>query len=54
MYGYSDNYVRVRTFWDPELANKTKTFCLSGICDEGFVTLEVESRTANVTNFSRI
>ena len=54
MYGYSDNYVRVRTFWDPELANKTKTFCLSGICDEGFVTLEVESRTANAIDFSRI
>ena len=35
MYGYTDNYLRVKTYWNPELAQKTKTFCLSGICDDG-------------------
>ena len=54
MYGYTDNYLRVKTYWNPELANKTKTFCLSGICNDGFVILEEQSRTANATNFSRI
>ena len=54
MYGYTDNYLRVKTYWNPELAQKTKTFCLSGICDDGFVILEEQSRTANATDFSRI
>ena len=54
MYGYTDNYFRVKTFWNPELANKTKTFRISGICNEGFAILEEQSRTANATDFSRI
>ncbi len=54
IYGYTDNYLRVKTYWNPELARKTKTFCLSGICDDGFVILDEQSRTANATDFFRI
>ena len=52
MFGYTDNYVRVKTFWNPHLANTTKSFQLSRISDDGFVTLEVDNRTANATDIS--
>ena len=54
MYGYTDNYIRIKTYWNPELALQTKTFCLSGISDDGFAILDIQNRTANATNFSRI
>ncbi len=54
MYGYTDNYIRIKTYWNPELALQTKTFCLSSISDDGFAILEIQNRTANATNFSRI
>ena len=54
MFGYTDNYVRVKTFWDPELANTSKYFELEALSDDGFVTLVRDNRTANATDFSRI
>jgi threonylcarbamoyladenosine tRNA methylthiotransferase MtaB len=54
MYGYTDNYIRIKTYWNPELALQTKTFCLSSISDDGFAILDIQNRTANATNFSRI
>ena len=54
IYGYTDNYLRVKTYWNPELANKTKTFRISGICNEGFVILDEQSHTANATDFFRV
>lgn len=54
MLGYTDNYVRVKTFWNPELANKTKSLVLKELNGDGFVTLEELNATKNATDFSRI
>jgi len=37
--GYTDNYVKVRTPWNPELANKIVDVKLSEIDDEGYVRI---------------
>ncbi len=54
MLGYTDNYVRVKTFWNPEWANKTKSLVLKELNGDGFVTLEELNATKNATDFSRI
>ncbi len=54
MYGYTDNYVRVKTFWNPEWANKIKSFSLSSINDDGIVILDVPKNANNATDFHRI
>lgn len=54
MLGYTDNYVRVKTFWNPEWANQTKTMQLKELNGEGFVTLEQLNAAKNATDFSRI
>ncbi|MDA8565621.1 tRNA (N(6)-L-threonylcarbamoyladenosine(37)-C(2))-methylthiotransferase MtaB [Schleiferiaceae bacterium] len=54
MYGYTDNYIRVKTFWNPEWANKIKTFSLSTINNDGIVILDVPKNAINATNFHRI
>jgi len=54
MYGYTDNYIRVKTFWNPEWANKIKTFSLSTINNDGIVILDVPKNANNATNFHRI
>jgi threonylcarbamoyladenosine tRNA methylthiotransferase MtaB len=54
MYGYTDNYIRVKTFWNPEWANKIKTFSLSTINHDGIVILDVPKNAINATNFHRI
>jgi threonylcarbamoyladenosine tRNA methylthiotransferase MtaB len=55
IYGYTDNYVRVKTPWNPELANKTKYYQLEGIGEDGIVILVIpKSANNNATNFSRI
>ncbi len=54
MYGYTDNYVRVKTYWNPELANTTKSLKLNDIGPDGIVTLEIPKHAEHVTDFSRI
>ena len=54
MFGYTDNYVRVKTFWNPEWANKIKTFSLSSINNDGIVILDVPKNAINATDFHRI
>ena len=54
MFGYTDNYVRVKTFWNPEWANKIKTFSLSSINNDGIVILDVPKNANNATDFHRI
>src|SRR5210317_467256 len=40
MLGYTDNYVRVKTYWNPNWANKSKSMLLKELNGEGLVTLE--------------
>lgn len=54
MFGYTDNYVRVKTYWNPELANTTKSLKLNDIGTDGIVTLEIPKHATHVTDFSRI
>ena len=54
MLGYTDNYVRVKTYWNPQWANTTKSLKLNNIGSDGMVTLEVPKHAEHVTDFSRI
>ena len=54
MLGYTDNYVRVKTYWNPQWANTTKSLKLNDIGSDGMVTLEVPKHAEHVTDFSRI
>jgi len=54
MLGYTDNYVRVKTYWNPEWANTTKSLKLDNIGPDGIVILEVPKHANYVTDFSRI
>jgi len=54
MLGYTDNYVRVKTYWNPQLANTTKSLKLNDIGPDGIVTLDVPKHAEHVTDFSRI
>ncbi len=54
MLGYTDNYVRVKTYWNPQLANTTKSLKLNDIGPDGIVTLEVPKHAKHVIDFSRI
>ena len=54
MLGYTDNYVRVKTYWNPKWANTTKSLKLNNIGSDGMVTLEVPKHAEHVTDFSRI
>ena len=54
MLGYTDNYVRVKTYWNPQWANTTKSLKLNDIGPDGIVTLEIPKHAKHVTDFSRI
>ena len=54
MLGYTDNYVRVKTFWNPEWANKTISAKLKEIDMDGLVTLELAGNGENITDFSTL
>ena len=54
MLGYTDNYVRVKTFWNPQWANKTISAKLSEIDQDGLVTLELPDHVKNTTDFSNL
>ena len=40
IYGYTDNYLRVRMPWNPELSNQLVSAKMKGIDDEGFMRIE--------------
>jgi threonylcarbamoyladenosine tRNA methylthiotransferase MtaB len=54
MLGYTDNYVRVKTYWNPQWANTTKSLKLNDIGPDGIVTLGIPKHAKHVTDFSRI
>jgi len=54
MLGYTDNYVRVKTFWNPQWANKTISAKLSEIDHSGLMTLELPDSVENATDFSNL
>ena len=54
MLGYTDNYVRVKTYWNPQWANTTKSLKLNDIGPDGIVTLQIPKHAKYVTDFSRI
>ena len=54
MLGYTDNYVRVKTFWNPQWANKAISAKLSEIDQNGLMTLELTDSLKNTTDFSNL
>ena len=40
IYGYTENYLRVRTPWDPELTNKLKLVRINEIDKDGYIRVE--------------
>jgi len=46
--------VRVKTYWNPNWANKSKSMLLKELNRDGLVTLEELNATENATDFSRI
>ncbi|HAK70725.1 MAG TPA: tRNA (N(6)-L-threonylcarbamoyladenosine(37)-C(2))-methylthiotransferase MtaB, partial [Cryomorphaceae bacterium] len=48
------NYVRVKTFWNPQWANTTISAKLSEIDQDGLVTLELPDHVKNTTDFSNL
>ena len=40
IYGYTENYLRVRTPWNPELANKLKPVRINEIDKDGYIRVE--------------
>ena len=40
IYGYTENYLRVRTPWNPELANKLKPVRINEIDQDGYIRVE--------------
>jgi threonylcarbamoyladenosine tRNA methylthiotransferase MtaB len=44
--GFTQNYVRVKTFWNPELVNSTQTITLKEIDEDGLVRFEEDVLSA--------
>lgn len=40
MYGFTENYVKVKTWWNPHLANTLQTITLTGFYDDGTVKFD--------------
>ncbi len=40
MYGFTENYVKVKTWWNPHLANTLQTIILTGFYDDGTVKFD--------------
>ena len=43
IYGYTENYIRVRSAWNPELSNKLVLVKIKSIDNDGFVRVEEKS-----------
>ena len=52
IHGYTDNYVKVRTPWDPKLSNKLVYSKLKNIDDEGFMRTEMIIQNKNFKQVS--
>ena len=52
IHGYTDNYVKVRTPWDPKLSNKLVYSKLKNVDDEGFMRAEKIVQNKNVRQVS--
>ncbi|GCD78614.1 tRNA (N(6)-L-threonylcarbamoyladenosine(37)-C(2))-methylthiotran sferase MtaB [Thermaurantimonas aggregans] len=52
--GYTDNYIRCRTYWNPELANALQVVSLQRIDEDGFMRVEALefSQSVNKTHAS--
>ena len=48
IFGFTENYVRVKTNWDYKLVNKVSSFRLHDICEDGFVILKKLEKLATV------
>jgi threonylcarbamoyladenosine tRNA methylthiotransferase MtaB len=44
IYGYTENYLRVRSPWNPELANKLKPVRINRIDNEGYIRIEEKAK----------
>ena len=40
IYGYTENYLRVRAPWNPKLANKLKPVIINEIDQDGYIRVE--------------
>ncbi len=54
IYGYSDNYVRVKAFWNPEWAHQVKEVELNALASDGFVSCILPNPPMHASPFSRI
>ena len=52
IHGYTDNYIKVRTPWDPKLSNKLVYSKLKNIDNEGFMRTEMATQNENVRKLS--
>ncbi|MFT6934322.1 MAG: threonylcarbamoyladenosine tRNA methylthiotransferase MtaB [Maribacter sp.] len=41
IHGFTENYVKVRSPWNPELINTIQSITLTGIADDGLVTMDL-------------
>ena len=48
LFGFTENYVRVKTNWDHKLVNKVLSFKLYDISEDGFVNLQKVKKLATV------
>ena len=48
LFGFTENYVRVKTIWDHKLVNKVLSFKLYDISEDGFVNLQKVKKLATV------
>ena len=49
IHGFTENYVKVKTPWDPSLINKTHTIELTDIDEDGIVRFEYVNQEQSVT-----
>ncbi len=47
IYGFTENYVRTKTYWNPQLANKLQLVKLLSIDEDGSVTVEITQEQAS-------
>ena len=42
IYGYSEEYIRIKTYWNPELSNRIKSVCLLAIDEDQTMRVAIE------------
>ena len=48
IYGYTENYLRVRSAWNPILANKLDFVKIKKIDSEGFIRVQAKTKEKNL------